>query len=133
MKMGGAHIVAPLRAQKVPDRPVDRNRIAGRLDRAETEMAMRVGDELAAQVHVRLDWVLVFIEAFRRGMPDIDLDALYRLPVDVAVEGVDEQRGPGRRRTHNRRTAFHQRRIHPPERPELAGVGLGLTVVAVVE
>ena len=66
-------------------------------------------------------------------MPDIDLDALDRLAADIAVIGVDEQRGPGRRRAHDRRTALHQRRIHPPERTELTGVGLGLTVVAVIE
>src|SRR4029077_16122958 len=85
MKMGGPHIVATLSPQKVADRPVDGDRITGRLDRAETEMALRVGDELAAQIHVRLRWVLVFVKAFRRGMPDIDLDALDRLTVDIAV------------------------------------------------
>ena len=60
------HIVPALRAQKIADRAVDRDRIAGRLHAAETEMALRVGDELAAQVHVGLRRVLVFVKALRR-------------------------------------------------------------------
>src|SRR5215211_954539 len=66
MQVRGAHVVAALRAQELAHRAVDGNRVAGRLDAAEAEAAVAVGDELAAQVHVRLHRVLVLIESFRR-------------------------------------------------------------------
>src|SRR5271157_5330437 len=65
MQMRWAHVVPALRTQKLAHRAVDRNRITGRLDAAETDMAFRVGDKLAAQIHVGLARVLVFVKAFR--------------------------------------------------------------------
>ena len=47
-------------------------------------MALRVGHEFAAQVHVGLLGILLLVEAFRRGMPDVDLGACDRLAVLIA-------------------------------------------------
>ena len=66
MQMRGAHVVAPLRAQQVAGRSVDRDRIARRLDAAECDVAVGIGGELAAQVHVGLHRVLVLVETFGR-------------------------------------------------------------------
>ena len=58
-------------------------------------MAVLVGGELAAQVHVGLHRVLVLVEAFGRGMPDVDFGARDRLAALVLEPGIDEQRRPG--------------------------------------
>ena len=84
-----------LRAQQVADRAIHRHRIARRLDGAEREVAVGVGGEGAAQVHVGLRGVLVLVEAFRRCVPDVDLASATRLAVAVAHPGIDEQRPPG--------------------------------------
>src|SRR5215467_12848494 len=49
VQMGGPHVVTALRPQQLADRTIDRDRIAGRLDAAEPEMAVGVGDKLATQ------------------------------------------------------------------------------------
>src|SRR5271169_1907133 len=66
-------------------------------------------------------------------MPDVDLHALDRLAADIAVVSIDKQRGTRCRRSHNGLAAFRQRRMHAPEWSELARIGLGLTLVAVIE
>jgi hypothetical protein len=66
-------------------------------------------------------------------VPDIDLGTRDRLAVGVTEGGVNEQSGSRRLRTDDGVTVFHPRRIHAPERSELAGVGLGLAMVAIVE
>src|SRR5271156_3091735 len=66
-------------------------------------------------------------------MPDVDLHALDRLAADIAVVSVDKERRTRCRRTHNRLATFRQRRVHAPEWSELARIGLGLTLVAVIE
>ena len=75
VNMGGPHVVASLRAQQRADGAAQRYRIAGRLDAAEGDMPPGIGGELAAQVHVALLGVLVLVEPFGRGMPDIHLGA----------------------------------------------------------
>src|SRR5215510_8403719 len=80
VQMRGPHVVAPLLAQQLADRSVDRNGIAGGFHAAKGEMAVRIGDELSAQVHVGLHRVLVLVKAFRRGVPHVDLGAGDRPP-----------------------------------------------------
>src|SRR5215831_7313574 len=133
VQMSGAHIVAPLRAQQFADRTVDRNRIAGRLDAAEADMTVGIGPELATQVHVGLYRVLIFVKAFRRGLPDVDLGARDRFAVHIAKPGVDKQRRTRSWRTHDRATIWRARRIHAPKRAEKIGVGFGLATIAVVK
>src|SRR6202034_560901 len=100
---------------------------------AEVDAALRVGRELAAQVHVGLRRILIFVETLGRGLPDVDLDALDRRATDIVVQGIAEQRRPRRRRSHDRAAVLRARRFHAPERAELAGVGFGLSAIAVVE
>ncbi len=52
--------------EQVADRTIGRNRLAGRLDAAELKTAVVVGDEAAAQVHLGLAGILVFVKAIRR-------------------------------------------------------------------
>ena len=87
--------VAALRPQQAADHAVGRDRVAGGLDRAEPEAAVRVGRELAAQVHLGLLRVLVLVEADRRGVPDVDLGARRSgRPVAVEDARIHEER-PG--------------------------------------
>ena len=97
------------------------------------KLPLRVGGELAAQVHVGLGRVLVLVEPFGRGLPDIDLGAGDRLAVRVLHVRGDEQLRSRRRRAHDRAAVLGARRIEPPERAEQVRRGLGLPVVAVVE
>src|SRR5690242_14210967 len=92
MKVSGPHIVAAERAQQFADWAVDRNWITGRLDAAEADMTVRVGGELAAQIHVGLNRILVFVKTFRRGLPDIDLGTGNWFPVHVVKPGIDKER-----------------------------------------
>src|SRR4029079_13141470 len=115
MQVRRAHIVPALRAQKFPYRAVNRDRIAGGLDAAETDAAVRVGEEFAAQVHVGLQRVLVLVKTLRRGVPDIDLGAFNRLAVGLAERGLDKQSGARCRRSENRAAILHPWRIHAPE------------------
>src|SRR5690349_12435703 len=133
MQVSGAHIVASLRAQQFADRTVDRNGISRRLDAAKADMTVRIGRELAAQIHVGLYRVLVFVKTFRRGLPDIDLGADDRLAVHIAEPGIDEQRRTGRGRPYDRAAIRRAWRIHAPERAEKIGVGFGLAAIAVIE
>ncbi len=96
MKMRRPHVVPALRAQEISRRSIDRDRVARRLHAAKADMAVGVGEEFAAQVHVGLHRVLVLVEAFGRGVPDVDLRAHDRIALGVAEEGVDEQRRPRR-------------------------------------
>src|SRR5262245_10520357 len=109
MQMRRAHIVPALRAQEVAGRPVDRDGIAGGLYAAKADATLRVGEELAAQVHVGLRGVLVLVEAFGRGVPDIDLRANDRIAHAVAERGVDGQRRSGRGRVYDRTAARRAR------------------------
>ncbi len=127
------HVVPALGAQEIAGRAIDRDRIAGRLHAAKTDVAFSVGEELAAQVHVGLHRVLVLVEAFRRRMPDVDLGAGDRIAFAVAEPGVDEHHRPRRRRAHDRAAVRRRRRMHTPERPEHVLVGLGGAAVAVVD
>ena len=131
--MRGAHVVPPLGAQQFSDRSPDRDRIPGRLHAAERDMALAVGDELAAQVHIGLRRILVLVEAFRRRLPDVDFGPGNGPAGSVPEPCLDEQRRAGCRRPHDRAAVGRRRRMHAPERTEQARVGLGLTVVAVVE
>ena len=81
-----------VRAQQFAGRSADRDRVTGRLDALERDVAALVGEELAAQVHVRLPGVLVLIEALGRGLPDVDLGALDRRAGAVAEPGLHQQR-----------------------------------------
>jgi len=125
--------VAALRAQQMAHWPVYRDRVASRLDGAKGDAAIGIGGETAAQVHVGLLGILLLVEAFRRGMPDIDLRPGDRLAVLILDVSLDEDRRPRRRRTDDGAAIFRARRIHPPERSEQIGGGFGLTGVAVVE
>ena len=55
------------------------------------ESARRIGAELAAQIHIGLLRILVFIEAHRRGLPDIYHRIGQRLARCVAHRALDVQ------------------------------------------
>jgi hypothetical protein len=133
MQMRRPHVVPPLRAQEIAGRPVDRDRIARGLHAAKADVALRIGEELAAQVHVGLDRILVLVEAFRRGVPDVDLRAYDRIAFGVAEPGVDEHHRPRRGRAHDRTAIGRDRRMHPPERPQHVLVGFRGAAITVVE
>src|ERR1700735_4550889 len=96
-------------------------------------MAVGIGGELAAQVHVGLHWILVLVKTFGRRVPDIDFNAGDRIAFGVLVPGIGEQNRSRRRRSYDRVPVLGLRRVHPPKRAELAGVGFGLALVAVIE
>ncbi len=97
------------------------------------DVAVGVGGELAAQVHVGLGRVLVLVETLGRGLPDIDLGADHRLAVAVLGPGVDEQLRSRRRRADDRTAVLGARRIEPPERSQQVRRRFGRAVLAVVE
>ncbi len=70
--------MALLRPQHVPCWTIDRHRIGPWLDRMEPEAPVAIGCEFAAQVHIGLRRVLVFIKARRSRLPDIHFDARKR-------------------------------------------------------
>src|SRR5262249_46018979 len=133
MQMRWAHIGTLLGAQKIAHWPVYGNRIAGWLNATERDMPVRIGRELAAQVHIGLHRVLVFIVAFGRRMPDIDLGTRNRLAVRVLNPGIDENRLTRCRRTNDRGAVRGRGRIRAPEWAEQIRGGLRGAIVAVVE
>src|SRR4051794_31203192 len=100
--MRGPHVVAALGAKKLSRRSFDRDGIAGGLHTAERDMPVLIGEELAAQVHVGLHRILVFVEPLGRRMPDIDLGALARLALPIAEPGIDKHDRARRWRTDDR-------------------------------
>lgn len=62
-------------AEQLAHGAVVRNRVAGRLDRHERVAAVGVGAEAAAQVHVGLGGVLLFVEAVSVGLPHVQYGA----------------------------------------------------------
>src|SRR3974390_1293419 len=131
--MCGPVMMAPGGTHQIADRAVDRDRIAGWFHAAKPEVALRVGHELAPQIHRRLLGILLLVEAFGRGMPDVDLGAFDRLAFFVLPPPVYEQARPRRWRAHDRAAVLGARRVHAPERPEEIGCRLRLALVAVVE
>ena len=83
------------RGEQVAGRAARRYRVAGRLDAAEREGTVLIGDEAAAQVPLGLVRVLVLVQAVRRGVPDVDLGAGHRVAVGVHHRACEEQRRPG--------------------------------------
>src|SRR5436305_14405526 len=71
MQVRGPHVMAAQRTQQFADRAVDWNRVSRGFDAAEADMAVRIGGEFAAQIHVGLNRILVFVKTFWRGLPDI--------------------------------------------------------------
>src|SRR5690242_810601 len=109
MQMGGAIIVTASGSHKIANRSVDRNRISGWLAAAESKMPLGVCHKLSAEVHRRLLWLLLFIKAFRRGVPDVDFCALNRIPLLIFHPAIAEKYRPGRWRAHNGRAVFGSR------------------------
>ena len=99
--MRRAHVVASLRSQKVARRAVDWDRVTGRLNRAEAEPPVLVGDELAPQVHIRLTRILVLVQTLARGVPDVDLGVRDRASIQVDHRARDEDRVTGGWRPHD--------------------------------
>src|SRR5690242_20896989 len=131
--MRGTIVVSSSRADEVAHWAVDRYRIPCWFHTAETELALGVGHKLAAQVHRRLLWILLFVETLGRGVPNVDLSTGDRFAILILDQTFDEKCRPWRGRAHNRTTIFGARRIHAPERTELIGCGFGLPVIAVVD
>src|SRR5579862_367982 len=127
------HVVPPGRTQQFTDRTINRYRITRRLHGTKADATIFVRREFAAQIHVSLSGILVFVKPFRRRLPDIDFGADDRLTVSVAEARIDEQSRTRRRRTHDRAAVRRLGRMHSPEWAERVGIGLGLTIVAVVE
>ena len=125
--------MAALRLQQPADDAVGRDRVAGRLDGAEPDLATRVGGEGAAQVHVDLAFVLVFVEAVGVGVPDVDGDAGDRRAAAIGDGERHEHRRAGRRRAHDRAAVLGLRRLQPPERAEQVLRRFGGAVGAVVQ
>src|SRR6266849_1110450 len=82
--------MTPLGTQHVSDWSIGRDRVSCGLDRAEAEPTLRVGGELAAQVHVGLAVVLIFVQTDRRRLPDVDLDATDWRAVRFCHPAADE-------------------------------------------
>src|SRR3546814_18642116 len=95
MDMGRAKGMPALGVEQLADDAGRRNRISGGQDAAERKDTVRIGRELAPQVHVRLALVFILIKTTRRGVPDVDLGA-----GDGSTGGVDH---PSR---HEERVAF---------------------------
>src|SRR3974377_1236447 len=131
--MCGPVMMAPGGTHQIADRAVDRDRIAGWFHAAKPEVALRVGHELAPQIYRRLLGILLLVEAFGRGMPDVDLGAFDRLAFLVLHHRVDEQDRPRRWRAHDRAAVLGGRGGHAPERARGSGCLLRLALVAVVE
>ena len=62
--MRGPHIMAALCPQQFSGRAIDRDRVAGRFHAAEADVAVLIGEEFAAQVHIGLDRILILIKSF---------------------------------------------------------------------
>ena len=58
--------MAARRAQQLADRAVDRDRVTGGFYAAKGDVPVFVRGELAAQIHVGLEGVLVLVKAFGR-------------------------------------------------------------------
>ena len=72
-----------LDAQYLANRPIGRNRIAGRTNRAEAEPSTSIGVEDTAQIHRCLFRVLVFILPCRGRGPDMHLHTGQRYPIGI--------------------------------------------------
>lgn len=83
MKMGWPIGVSVLRYQQSSDNTVRGKGIADHLDGAEPETSVGICRELAAQIHVGLIRVLIFIESGRGSVPDIDLGTDNRITVRI--------------------------------------------------
>ena len=64
VNMRRPQVVSPLRSQQVPHRTRHGYWIACRLDTSKPEMAFCVRCEPAAQVHIGLRWIFIFIKTF---------------------------------------------------------------------
>src|SRR5262245_30299180 len=118
---------------KIADRAVNGNWVARGLHAPKTEMTLRIGSELSAQIHWCLLGILLLVEALRRRVPYVDFrigDRLSCLILDPAIDKQCRSRG---RRTHNRTATFRAWRIHSPEWPKQVRSGFGLPVVSIVE
>src|SRR6185437_4309309 len=133
MKMRRPVIVPSRGTDEIAHRTINWNWISGRPHAPEGKMALRVRHELPAKIHRRLFWILLVIEALRRGMPDIHFGALYRFAVLVFYPAFDEHCRPRRRRAHDGRPTFGAGCINPPKGPEQIGGRLGLPAIAIVE
>src|SRR5262249_59373671 len=90
VQVRGTEIMPALGAQQLANWTVDRNRIAGRLDAAEVEMALGIGRELAAQIHLGLSRILVLVQTLGRGVPYIHFGSGNRPSLLVANPRLDE-------------------------------------------
>src|SRR5262249_36895200 len=109
VQMSGAVVVPPGGTHEVADRPINGNGIAGRLNAAKAEMTMGVGHKFSSQIHRRLFGILLLVEPFRWGVPDVDFGALDRLAVLVLDRAINEQCRPRCWRSHDGATILRAR------------------------
>jgi len=74
VNMRRPHWVTIEEIQKLSGRPVLRNWISSWPEAVEVVAALVVGVEAAAEVHVGLIGVLLFVQAVGGGVPDVDFD-----------------------------------------------------------
>ncbi len=127
--MRRAHRVAALSEQQLLGRPVRRHRIAGRLDRAVAELALVIGEELAAQVPFGLGRVLVLVQADGGSVPDVDFRPGHRAAHAIDHLAGEEQGNPRGRGPDDGAAVWGQRRAGAPERAEQVGGGLAAVPV----
>jgi hypothetical protein len=107
-----------LAAQEVPTRAIDGHRITGWPYRTKVETALIIGSKTAAQVHVGLTFILIFVKAYRRRLPDIDDRPSERQPLIIANLTIHPECLSGNRRfltPRNTGTQFALRRRHSPK------------------
>ena len=80
------------RGQHVADRAVVRHRVEGGRDAAEVELALRVGTEHAAQVHVVA--LLRVVQAVGAALRDVELGARHRLALRFFTVPLTTQGAP---------------------------------------
>src|SRR5262245_42892675 len=100
MEVRRAEVVPAGCCNQRADRTSDEDRIARGLDAAELKAAGQVGDEAPAQVLGRLAGVLIFIEALRRGVPDVHLGAGNGFTGSIQDLNATDERRTGRFGAH---------------------------------
>src|SRR5688572_5030608 len=95
MDVGRTQVVTSLRTEQIAYRAVDRNRIAARLHATKRDFPFTIGFEGSAQVQVRLLRILVFVKAFRGGVPHVHARTSDRAAIAVPNSRGHEDRHSG--------------------------------------
>src|SRR5262249_19747486 len=99
--MSGTIVVSSCCTHEVAHRPIDGNGIAGRLNAAKTKVTLGVCHKFSPQIHCCLLGILLLVDPFRRGMPDVDFSTIDRLTALVLDPAIDEHRWPWCRGSHD--------------------------------